>query len=110
MAKEIQKSYCLGPTFHKVNVFHLDTFYRFFHISCQTCKLQNKCKDAHHKREICAASKKVENLLIDFMHGHVNGFVADDFFILTKKDEQERLKKIFKFLLMKYAIEQNVKD
>ena len=98
METEHYKSYRKEPTFHKVNVFHLDTSYRFFHISCQTCKLQNKCKDVHHKREICVVSEKVENLLIDFIRGHVNGFVGNDFFILTKKDELERLKKIFKFL------------
>jgi hypothetical protein len=91
------------PTVHRVNVFHMGTSYRFLSIKCETCKLQYKCHDIKHKREICKVSRNAENLLINFTRGRVSSFLSDDFYILARSSEQQEIKDIFKFLRMKYV-------
>lgn len=108
MEKEHIKSYRTEPTVHKVNIFHLMTSYRFLHISCEDCKLQHKCHNIQHKREICTVARNTEKLLINFTWGKISGFISDDFYILVKNNEQNELKEIFKFLRMKY-IKKNVR-
>lgn len=102
MEKEYTKTYRTEPTFHKVNVFHIETSYRFLHISCEECKLQHKCFDTQHKREICNVARNTEKLLLPFTLGHVYSFVSDEFYVLIKQQQQEELKQILKFLRMKY--------
>lgn len=105
MDNQENKSYGSKPTVHKVNVFHFHTLYRFFNISCETCKKQHKCHDIDHKREICAVAKAAEKLLVPFTIGNVSSFTSDDFYIATQENsiaDSVNFKEIFKFLTMKY--------
>ncbi len=108
--EQYKKSYRKEPTFHKVHVFHLDTSYRFFHISCEECKLQHRCSATQHKREICSVAKNTEKLLLPLTCGHVYSFVSDEFYILPKTRYPQELKEIFKFLRMKYMKKKYVRE
>ena len=103
MENKQHKSYRKEPTIHKVNVFHMGTLYRFLRISCETCKLEHKCHEIKHKREICTVSKNAEKLLIPFTRGRISSFMSDEFYIIAKRKEEKQLKDIFKFLRMKYV-------
>ena len=102
MEQKQYKSYRKEPTIHRVNVFHLMSSYRLFHMSCEDCKLEYKCCGEKHKNTICVVARKMENLLTNFTRGRIASFISDDFYILAHKKEQEELKEIFKFLRMKY--------
>ena len=103
MEEKRLKSYHTEPTVHRINVFHMGTFYRFLFIKCETCKLQHKCLNIKHKREICKVAQNTENLLINFTRGRISSFLSDEFYILARNSEQQELKEIFKFLKMKYV-------
>ena len=110
MENKQYKSYRTEPRIHKVNVFHIETSYRFLHISCEECKLQHKCHDIQHKREICAAARNTEKLLSSLTLGHVYSFVSDEFYIRPKTHFPQELKDIFKFLRMKYVKKKYVRE
>ena len=103
METEQYKSYLLTPSIHNVNVFHLYSGFCFFHISCTTCKLEHKCYDTKHKREICVVAQKIEKLLLPITIAKNYGFMSQDFCVVPKKKtNQEELKETLKFLRMKY--------
>ena len=97
-----------GSLPHKVNVFHIHTQYRFFHISCDNCKLKEKCEPIRHKREICDVATDTRELLAQHTVGHVSSFVSDDFYIITQKKNRVQ-KNAFKTAVheiwLKYAKE-----
>lgn len=110
MEKEHIRSYRTEPTIHNVNVFHMQTSYRFFHLSCENCKLHLRCHDIKHKREICSAAKKAENILIHFTRAKISSFASDDFYVLFNKKNEQELNKILKFLQMKFMKKHYVRD
>lgn len=106
MENEQRKSYMMKPTIHNVNVFHLYSGFCFFHISCTTCRHEDKCYFTKHKREICIVAQKAERLLLPFSLAKNHGFMSQDFYVVPKqKTDREELKKIYKFLRMKYVKE-----
>ena len=110
MEKEYKKTYRSEPSVHKINVFHITTSYRFFHMSCEECKLQNKCHDIQHKREICMVAKQTEKFLLPFTDANVSSFASDEFYIFINrknKKQQLQLKNILGFLTVKYMTKYN---
>lgn len=112
MEQEYKKSYRKEPTVHKINVFHIISSYRFFHMSCEDCKLHDKCLDTKHKMEICAVAKQTEKLLLPFMGGNVSSFIGDEFYIFIdrkNKKQQTQINNIIGFLTVKYMAKYNGK-
>ena len=112
MEQEYKKTYRTEPTVHGINVFHIITSYRFFHMSCQDCKLHNKCQNIQHKREICTVAKQTEKLLSPFIDGNVSSFMSDDFYIFIdrkSKKQQTQINNIVGFLTVKYMAKHNGK-
>lgn len=87
---------------HKVNVFNIHTFYRFFHISCDNCKLKEKCEPFQYKKNVCKVAADTKKLLERYTVGYVASFISDDFYIQSKKQKSNILP-IFLKLLRKYA-------
>ena len=101
MGKENYKYYKMDETVHNVNVFHIYSRYRFLHISCKNCKLQDNCHNIKHKREICVVAKDAENRFNPFLYGRVSCFASDDFY-LNSKSHQRQLHSLFCRLEKKY--------
>ena len=111
MENEKYKSYKMDETVHNVNVFHIYSKYRFLHISCKNCKLEDNCRNIKHKREICVVAKDAENRFNPFLYGHVSCFASDDFYICGKHQKSEvYIKKMVQILLEKYSKDQNVRS
>ena len=103
MNKHEQKN----PLWHKINVFHLLTFYRFFHISCENCKFKTYCEPIKHKREICEIANKTRKLLAPYTFGHVSSFASDDFYIKpeTKNNiQKQEIKNLLLKIWLKYTV------
>ncbi len=91
-----------------VNIFHIDTFYRFWHISCQNCFLGPKCAQKTRKRESCVVADDAEKNLIKFIRGHVVSFASNDFYVQTKNSRRDILP-ILNHLMKKYAKDRDVR-
>ena len=111
MENKHYKSYHMEePTVHRVNVFNLNSQYRYLFIHCERCKFYNRCLNIKHKREICLVAKKTEELLMPFTQARVSSFLSDEFYIQAKSKHTDNLKRIFKFLRMKYVTDQNGRE
>ena len=95
MAEKQEKTYNMNVVSHKVNVFHLKSFYHFMKIRCAFCKLNQQCKPVKHKREICAVAHDTAKILSSDVFGKNSSFAYDDFFV-HPRNEQETLKIIAK--------------
>ena len=93
---------------HKVNVFHINTSFRFFHFSCDDCKFKTHCESVRHKSEICGIAHEARELLTNYTIGYVASFVSDDFYIKIKKKNKKHRKHEFESALLqlwsKYAV------
>ena len=90
---------------HKVNVFHLISFYRFFHISCKDCKLKTHCESVKHKGESCKIVQDTRKLLAQYAVGYVSSFDSDDFYIKSVNIVQnQETKKLLSKIWSKYAV------
>ena len=94
--------------YHTVNIFHKDSFFRFWHISCKNCFLQSYCEPIKHKREICAVADDVEKNLVKFIRGHVASFASNDFYVQTKNSRRDILP-ILNHLMKKYVKDRDVR-
>lgn len=106
MGNERKRNYKLTPTFHTVNVFHKDLFYRFFRFSCFNCVLKSECEPTKHKRDICKVAHEARELLAEFTTGHVSSFLSDDFYIKSNRKNTKTIQ-IFNHLLGTYTINDN---
>ena len=92
---------------HKVNVFHIDSSFRFFHISCDDCKLKTQCESISHKNKNCEIASDARKVLAGYTVGYVASFVSDDFYIKIKKRKKHDRKIKFESALFqlwsKYA-------
>ena len=105
------KSYKMDPTIHRVNIFHLYSNYNFMYLSCKVCKLRDECYNIKHKSEICELAKDTNNMLKNFIRGHICSFGSDDFYVYTKHPEKEwQIKKAAKHLFTKYMDSEYVRS
>ena len=105
MEKPQYKSYRTEKTFHKVNVFHMYSTYRFMNFSCEKCKFHDVCLDIKHKREICKVAKDTERHLIDFTRANISSFSSNDFYVYGKHKRSEvYIKKTVEKILKKYSV------
>ncbi len=81
MSDEVENSCETQICRHRVNVFHIDTSYRFFTLGCDGCKQQPNCGDEKHKSEICKLAICATRLLMSFTRGSVISFKTHDFYI-----------------------------
>lgn len=88
---------------HKVNVFHIHSLYRFFHISCKNCVLKTQCKPIKHKREACEIADEAHELLTQCTVGHVSSFASDDFYIQSDK-QKSKIERVLQHLSKKYTV------
>ena len=87
---------------HKVNVFHVISSYRFFHISCDNCKLKTQCEPIQHKNKTCKIASEARELLTNYTVGYVASFASDDFYIQSDK-QKPNVRPIILYLLEKYT-------
>ena len=100
------KSYRTEPTFHRVNVFHIYSTYRFLNFSCEICKFSDVCHNIKHKREICIVAQSTARYFNNFIRASVSSFSSDDFFICGKHERSEiYIKKTVERILKKYSKE-----
>lgn len=108
MENKYAKYYKVAPTFHTVNVFNKDFFYRLFRISCFNCSLMSVCEPVKHKQNICTLANDVEKHLDKIITARVSSFFSDDFYIDSDQDKQI-LPQVLRILLKKYSKEKNAK-
>ena len=101
---EFENFYHKKTTYHKVDVFHAITLYRFMHVCCEKCKLQSQCESITHKQ--CKVSQSVEKTLEPFISAKVSGFIGEEFYIKPNGKKQEMERKI-KSILREYTYKQN---
>nr|MBQ0091244.1 hypothetical protein [Candidatus Enterousia merdequi] len=110
MDEKKTKKYLQGPGFHKVVVFSIINFHKFFCISCDNCIFHQDCHEVRHKREICVAAKETTKRLKHFTIGHVHGFIEDEFYVSENPKERDWLNSTLYKIQQKYISDQNVRD
>ena len=98
----MKKNYC-----HKVNIFHLISLYRFFHLSCENCKLKTHCEPIKRESKECEIAKDAKKLFELHIVGHVSSFDSDDFYIKPESKnivQQREIKKSLSKMWSKYAV------
>lgn len=100
------------PRFHTINVFHINTAYRFFTVNCENCKKQSECKDTEHKSEVCKIAIDANRLLMRFVRGQVTSFRTHDFYIapFEKHDTKQQFYVMLARLRKKFVKKSNVKE